>query len=44
MQQLPVQEKCQVDLLFEYQFDNSLITSLDYHEEYEMIAFGTSKG
>ena len=44
MERLPIQEKCQVDLLFEYQFDNHLIHSLDYHEEYEMLSFGTSRG
>ena len=37
-------DKCDVECLFEYHFQNTLIHTCDYHKEQDMLCVGNSRG
>lgn len=44
MVRLPLKEKCDVECLAEYRFDNLLFHSMAYLSDSELICLGTSRG
>jgi len=44
MERLPVKDKCEVELLLEYRFENTLFHSLAFDPDLKMLVLGSSKG
>ena len=40
----PMADKCEVECLFEYHFQNALIHACDYHREQDVLCIGNSRG
>jgi hypothetical protein len=44
MSRIPKENKCSIECLLDYQFDNINFTCIEHYAEGDMLFFGTNKG